>query len=251
MPTHTSAADIDNPNNSASPPAPEALDVYTPAPGQDHLYQEDYFKNRLSNDPKRLAQFLSDGAFIRKFIQKGRVLDVGCSTGEFLTAIGWEGEKYGMEISPFARDLAEKNGFRFDRDIFSERDFYDLIVFRGTIQHIDEPFRFMKFAHTALKRSGYIVFLATPNINSPYYWVKKTLPFLDPPRNFYLPDDINLSRALENFGFEVKLVQFPYLNTPYAQPLKDHFLFLKNILFKKEYRHAFWRSSMELIAQKR
>lgn len=236
------------PTDFASKPAAA---TYEPAKGQEKLYPEDYFKLRQHNDPKRRAQFLAEGEFIRRHITSGRVMDVGCSTGEFLTTIEWQGEKYGMEISPFARAIAEKSGVRFDKDLFSETDFFDLVVFRGTIQHIDEPFRFMKFAHRALKPGGFVVFLATPNINSPFYWLKKTLPFLDAPRNFYLPDDINLSRSLTNYGFTVRETRFPYLGTPYAQPLKDHWRFLKNCLNPgKTYPHAFWRSSMELIAQK-
>ncbi len=224
---------------------------YKPAAGLDALYKEDYFKMRLSNDPKRRAQFLSEGEFVRRYVSQGRVLDVGCSTGEFLTTIDWQGEKYGMEISPFARELAEVSGIKFTKDLFSEKDFFDLIVLRGTIQHLDETFRFVKYAYRALKPGGHIVFLATPNINSPYYWLKKTLPFLDAPRNFYVPDDVGLSQALTNFGFTVKETRYPYLGTPYANPLRDHWLFMKNSLMpSKKYPHAFWRSSMEMIAQK-
>ena len=76
---------------------------------------------------------------------------------------------------------------RFDRDIFSESDFFDLVIIRGTIQHLDEPFLFLKHAFTALRPGGYLVFLATPNTNSPFYRLKKTLPFIDAPRNFYIP----------------------------------------------------------------
>ena len=225
---------------------------YEPAPWLEGLYGEDYFEGRVSNDPKRVAQFRSEGEFIRRYIRSGRAMDIGCSTGEFLEAIGWEDERFGMEISEFARAIAMEKGVRFDRDIFSETDFFDLVIFRGTIQHLDEPFKFMKHTYSALRPGGYVVFLATPNTNSPFYRLKKTLPFIDAARNFYIPDDVGLRQTLINFGFVVRETRYPYLHSPYASPLRDHWRFLRNLLTPRStvIPHAFWRSSMEIMAQK-
>ena len=65
------------------------------------------------------------------------------------SAIDWQDERFGMEISQYARAIAVEAGVRFDRDIFSESDFFDLVIIRGTIQHLDEPFLFLKHAFTA------------------------------------------------------------------------------------------------------
>jgi SAM-dependent methyltransferase len=226
---------------------------YTPSRGLELLYGANFFDTRLSNDPKRLAQFRAEGKWIRRYTQSGRAIDVGCSTGEFFKAINWQGERYGMEISQYAKDIAIENGVRFDRDIFSEADFFDLVIFRGTIQHLEEPFLFIRQAHKALRPGGYVVFLATPNTNSPFYRLKKTLPFIDVARNFYIPDDVTLAAALTNFGFDVLETRHPYLGTPYARPLSDHVNFLKNVVTPRSrvIPHAFWRSSLEMIAQKR
>ena len=239
---HGSAPETDVPD----PPA------YQPAPGLEDLYGEDYFETRLSNDPERVAQFRSEGELIRRYVRSGRAMDIGCSTGEFLSAIDWQDERFGMEISEYARAIAVASGVRFDRDIFSESDFFDLVIIRGTIQHLDEPFLFLKHAFTALRPGGYLVFLATPNTNSPFYRLKKTLPFIDAPRNFYIPDDIGLAQTLTNFGFVVRETRYPYLGTPYARPLRDHWRFLRNLLSRRStvIPHAFWRSSMEMVAQK-
>lgn len=40
--------------------------------------------------------------------------DVGCSTGEFLEYINWDGERYGMEISDYAKQKAEEKGIQFN-----------------------------------------------------------------------------------------------------------------------------------------
>ena len=80
-------------------------------------YGSDYFKNRNRNDNQRLAQFQIDGCFLRKFKSHGVICDVGCSTGEFLVSISWEGDLYGMEINEEAKAIAEKNGYSFDKNI--------------------------------------------------------------------------------------------------------------------------------------
>jgi len=69
------------------------------------------------------------------------------------------------------------------------------------------------------------VFLATPNTNCIYYKLFNTLPMLGGAYNFLLPSDIMLRQILTNFGFMIKGVEYPYLNTPYAHPVKDAILF--------------------------
>ena len=110
----------------------------------------------------------------------------------------------------------------------------------------------IKESFKALKENGYIIFLSTPNVNSPLYKLKRNLPVLiDRNTIFYLPSDEGLSNVLQNFGFTIEKINFPYLNTPYADPLKDHLKFFRNIISKKFYPHAFWRSSMDIVAKKK
>ncbi|MBI4569664.1 MAG: class I SAM-dependent methyltransferase [Planctomycetes bacterium] len=224
--------------------------TYEPVKSVGEMYPDAYFANRVGNDPRRQAQFQLEAALIRKYVESGPILDVGCSTGEFLQALAWPGERHGMEVSVHARRIAQERGVRFDRDIFNAADFFACVVFRGTIQHIDEPFRFIKQSNRAMRVGGHLFFLATPNLNCPVYRWTKRLPIIDPATNYYVPDDVNLPMALRNFGFEVLEIRYPYWNTPYCRPLRDHLLFLLN-LFSRRYRpHAFWRNSMEVVARK-
>jgi SAM-dependent methyltransferase len=224
---------------------------YEPAEGQEALYDPGYFEARDGTDPRRQQQFRSETALIRSHVDGGAILDVGCSTGEFLEALDWDGERFGMEISDLARAAATARGVRFDLDLFTEGAAFDAVVFRGTIQHLDEPFRFVKQSFRALRPGGFVFFLATPNANSPVYRRTRTLPFLDPPRNFYVPDDINFPNALRNYGFEVVEVRYPYLRSPYRRLVSDHCRYLRNLVRRRNHLpHAFWRSSMEVVARR-
>lgn len=212
-------------------------------------YDDNYFVKRVGNDPKRLASFTQEAALIRKYVQQGTLLDVGCSTGEFIQSLNWQGNCYGMEISDYAAAEAAKSGIRFDHDILNSRDFFDLIIFRGTIQHVDTPFLYMKSAFSALKPGGHMVFLATPNANSLYYKLWNTLPALDPKLNFFVPSDHVLAASLQNFGFQIMEIRRPYLTSPYASPLRDHWNFLLKCLgFNVKF--PFWGNMMEVVVRK-
>lgn len=212
-------------------------------------YDKNYFKFRVGNDLKRQASFLIEKKFINQYIGSGKLLDVGCSTGEFINALKWDGETYGMEISKHAVKIARKNGIKFSKNIFNSNNYFDLIIFRGTIQHVDTPFYYLKHAFKALKSGGFVCFLATPNANSIYYKLWNTLPLLDPKINFYIPSDISLTNTMHNYGFTLREIRYPYIHSPYASIPKDHIYFLFKF-FGLNVRFPFWRNTMDLIFQK-
>jgi len=209
----------------------------------------EYYKYRFGNDIKRQKAFYSERDYIFKYIQSGKLLDVGCSTGEFINAINWDGETYGMEISPYAVEHAKGKGVRFDRHLFNSSNYFDIIVFRGSLQNIDTPFFYIKRSYVALKDEGYLVFLATANANSIYYKLWNTFPFLDLPNDFYVPSDHSLINALNNFGFKLVEIRYPYWKSPYKSFLRDHCKFLLKLL-GLPLQFPFWRNMMDLIVQK-
>ena len=218
----------------------------------DYLYDNKYFANRNFNDKKRIASFIQEKTFLEKYMSlDGVVCDVGCSTGEFLTTIGWSGSKFGMDVNPEAIKSAQKHGVSFLKNILTEKNFFDAIIFRGTIQHIPDPFGYIASAYDSLKMGGFIAFLATPNANSLVYKFFNTLPALDPKYNFYIPSDVTLSNVLENYNFELLEISKPYINSPYASPIEDHFKFFKAAMLGRKPDFAFWGNMMNIIAIKR
>ena len=194
-----------------------------------HLYTDDYFDDRFENNPLRIASFKLESEFIFKYIKSGKLMDVGCGTGEFSKTINWSGDKYGIEISDKAIKIAKRNGMKFSHDLMDVVNYYDVIVFRGTIQHIENPFEMISFAFKSLKPGGYIFFLSTPNSESIYYKLWGTLPYLDPKLNFWVPGANELINVLENFGFKHQESRYPYLASPYSKPIMDHIKFLIKI----------------------
>lgn len=183
---------------------------------------------------------------------EGNVLDIGCGIGDFLSEYfgGWN--KYGIEISPYARAQADNKSIHAYEDIAAIKDIdfgFDLVIWRGTFQHLDEPMRTLKTCIRLMKPGGLLVFLATPNSNSIVYKLFGDLPALDAPRNFVIPSDLMLVNILKNLGLTEIEVLKPYLGTPYASPLRDFGKFMMRLLGVKS-KYAFPGNQMEVYARK-
>ena len=213
-------------------------------------FDNDYFEFRMENDPLRLTEFINDSIFVKKYVNKGVVCDVGCSTGEFSRKLDFFNEIFGMEINEFAKEKAS-DVVCFDKDIYNENDFFDAVIFRGTIQHVDKPFEMLEKAFQALKPGGCLFLLATPNSDSILYRLKSDLPMIDWPRVLLVPGRKMMINALTNLGFELVNVEFPYFRSAYKNILSDHLFFLLNCITPGFFwKHAFWGSVMNICVRK-
>ena len=217
------------------------------------LYPDSYFVDRNLNDKKRVSSFKLEKQLVDKYCSnEGAICDVGCSTGEFLDVLDWKGKKFGMEVNENAKKESIKKGILFERNILTEKNYFDVVIFRGTIQHLPNPFLYIEKTYESLKNNGFIIFLSTPNSNSICYKYFNTLPALKPEQNFYIPSDLTLSNALKNINFEIIEIEYPYIKSPYSNLVMDHLNFFKSILLnKKNIKFAFWKNMMNIIAKKK
>ena len=172
----------------------------------------------------------------------GTILDIGCGVGDWQAHLHGSWMKYAVEPDTYAAEIARGKGIYVSDYDYADESF-DVIVFRGTIQHIENPFEILRKAAGLLRHGGLLVFLATPNTNSPMYKRTGTLPALDPPRNWWIPDDLSLGNVLNNLGFTNIEFYYPY-GKPYARPVVD---FIRYLFGKPS---AFPRSMMECYGTK-
>jgi SAM-dependent methyltransferase len=212
------------------------------------LYEHDYFAARP--DARRQAMRMQEFQRIRERtgLEEGVVLDIGCGLGEFLDLFPsdrWR--KYGIEVSTHATEACRAKGISFE--LPGEESWCDLVVLRGSLQHLDRPLDMLWGAHRWLRRGGWLVVLATPNAGGLVYRMFQDLPPLVPELNFVVFSDRVLRQSLLNIGFsDVELV-YPYLGTPYAEPVRDHLRFILRVIGIKS-RFAFWRNMMECYARR-
>ena len=191
---------------------------------------ENYFSHRLDEKElfeKRKIMYKIDHDWITKFINHGKILDVGCSGGQFLNTFDpnkWE--RQGVEID---KDTAEFAKTQYDIPVnigyFPEISFeekFDLIVIRGVIEHFSDPISVLKKCAEVLKPNGFLFITATPVGNSFAFNVYREKWHLFTPLahiHFFTVD--LLSQVLKSFGLSLIDQHYQYEETPYANPEND------------------------------
>lgn len=135
----------------------------------------------------------------------GKVLDIGCGSGEFLAAaaqIGWE--SFGVDPDP--RASAQKTGYKVLQGNLPGIDFpdnyFDVITLSHVIEHTHDPVASLKEIKRLLKPGG-LVWLATPNLNSyGHLYFNKDYVNLDPPRHLVMFTHDSIARLISEAGFK-------------------------------------------------
>jgi SAM-dependent methyltransferase len=148
--------------------------VFSSYPGEPHfdgfwgedVGDDDHFYWRTARNP------MYDD-FMRMFLdgRSGKLLDMGCGLGFFLTRIArhsrWE--PYGCEISPAAvRYARDKNGLKNIvcsrlQDLDAPPGAFDVITMWDVLDHLLAPDPLLRRCHTLL-RDGGMCFIRTPNV---------------------------------------------------------------------------------------
>jgi ubiquinone/menaquinone biosynthesis C-methylase UbiE len=139
----------------------------------------------------------------------GRLLDIGCGTGDFLIAMaqipGWE--LHGVELSPDAARIAGQRGLNIFTGMLEQaaypQEFFDAITLWDVFEHLPDPSKSLMEIHRVLKPDGMVV-LRLPNARSLNarlfgpYWAG-----FDFPRHLYVFDPNTLRQMLKQHGFKV------------------------------------------------
>ncbi len=133
----------------------------------------DELRRRIAFDPATLALYRKYlDRLVRLNHGRGRLVDIGCSTGAFLSVArerGWDvaGVEAGKASSKYARDvlgLPVKTG---PLEQFNWEQQFDAVVLTDVIEHLPVPIEALLKINSMLKLEG-IVVLTTPNFDSLY-----------------------------------------------------------------------------------
>jgi 2-polyprenyl-3-methyl-5-hydroxy-6-metoxy-1,4-benzoquinol methylase len=143
---------------------------------------------------------------IRQFRTSGKLLEVGCARGDFLSVARESFDVSGVEPNPGLADDAEKVAPIY-RDVIETlpwRDF-DVIASFHVIEHVDSPKRFVSAIADRIKPGGMLV-LETPNINSPPFRFMKARWRQFIPEHYFFFDPTTMTRLLSDCGFKVERI---------------------------------------------
>jgi 2-polyprenyl-3-methyl-5-hydroxy-6-metoxy-1,4-benzoquinol methylase len=145
---------------------------------------------------------------IRKFQQRGKLLDIGCATGQFLNFMaqhGWETTGIEPDDKTRARAISEYGLNVLPEESlnsFSDSSF-DIITMWHVLEHVSELNGRMLQLNKILKAKGTLI-IAVPNSNS--YDAKKYNEFwagYDLPRHLYHFTKQDMKLLMEKYGFAI------------------------------------------------
>lgn len=146
-----------------------------PLPSQkeiNRLYKGDYYKNYSNYSSQKLVHqryFRKKLIEIKKKIQAGRILDMGCALGFFLEEarnLGFEVQ--GSDISSYAVSYCKKKGFEATTDLtqlIKNNKRFDVITAFEVIEHERDPEKMIEIIYKLLKNKGFCL-CTTPNYDT-------------------------------------------------------------------------------------
>jgi 2-polyprenyl-3-methyl-5-hydroxy-6-metoxy-1,4-benzoquinol methylase len=140
-------------------------------------------------------------------IPQGRLLDVGCGSGEWLTfmrELGWLVE--GVDFDDDAVKVARKDGLEVKCGSLEHQGFpndnFDVVTLSHVIEHVPDPVETLAECVRILKPGGKLV-LFTPNSASlSHNLFKQDWRGLEPPRHLHIFSEPSLRQALESVGIK-------------------------------------------------
>lgn len=144
----------------------------------------------------------------------GRILDVGCGSGETLSLLketGWS--VYGVDLDKRAIDVARKRGITakiggYEAIESFPQNYFNAVRLYHVIEHIDDPLAALRLIYSRLKPGGQLI-MGAPNYDSVVrkifgsFWYN-----LDAPRHLFLFSPENLTTLGKRSGFRDPYVDY-------------------------------------------
>jgi ubiquinone/menaquinone biosynthesis C-methylase UbiE len=137
--------------------------------GKAREYTNKLQSQSYSKEPTAMAKFLSWVYTPAPKIDKGgNLLDVGCSTGVFISHLGEIWDPVGLEINHSASQIAISKGLKVINKPFNmlpEKDLYNVVRCSHVIEHIKDYENFIQKISRIMEPGGSLV-IYTPNLDS-------------------------------------------------------------------------------------
>jgi SAM-dependent methyltransferase len=179
--------------------------------------------------PQRVETWLrsrlikADFALVEDLFRPGlHMLDVGCSTGDFLDLCRTRGiVPHGIELSPAAAEHCRSRGLDVTAGDLVTHDFgdqkFDVVTYNGVLEHITEPAAHLRKCRKLLSPGGKLVVLGLPNIESAgFKLARRSWMGLDAPRHIHQFSQASVARLLAKTGYVVSRIEprSPRFNPP-------------------------------------
>ena len=185
------------------------------------LFSRDFREEIQPSEEKRVrsrmrakTQWITIGEHVPKV---GKILDIGCSSGEFLAYAPDEYELYGVDPSTGFAESQESDSAQVRVGYFPEESFqdtvdkFDIITIFHTLEHVTNPREVLKGIHDRLTDDGTLI-IEYPDVFRASYRPKFLKTYFQK-SHFYDFSMFNLGPFLERNGFSIEFFAF-YKNFP-------------------------------------
>ncbi len=182
-----------------------------------YSYESGYQSNKkgdFKDEPKdRKTKEIFD--ILGELDKEGNLLDVGCSSGEFMHYADIEGfTTYGVELNRRTAEVAKAHGLNvfngYLHDAKYEPEFFDVIFLGDVIEHVPSPRTLIEECSRILKKGG-VMIISTPNLDC--WWSASTyklfkvfnIPWssVTPPYHLFQFSFGNLYRLMREYKYSI------------------------------------------------
>ena len=178
---------------------------------------------------------------IEEFVSRGTILDYGCGTGMFLSAIknsGWE--TYGIEPDDDARKIATESG----ANVFSDKiklepsikdKSFNAITLWHVLEHVTDMHETLTFFKTKINKGGVLIIAVPNHISYDANYYKEHWAAYDVPRHLHHFELKSMKDLVEKAGFILQETKPMKFDSFYVSMLSEKYKTGSVNLFK-----AFW-----------
>jgi SAM-dependent methyltransferase len=174
------------------------------------------------------------------------ILDVGCGSGMLLGKLHKMGFTNLTGIDPYINEELDLGDVKiFKKEIEEVNDKFDVIMMHHALEHMPDPLRAMKKAHSLLNDNKYLLVRIPVMGNYGWNTYREYWAGLDAPRHLFIPSEKGMRMLAEQAGFELTKLEYDtvdyliWCSEQYKKGMSlyakgSHMLDRKNSSFSKE-----------------
>ena len=179
-------------------------------------------KNFIEESEGRFDLCKNEINFINGLIQDDKqktIIDIGCGNGFISSKFDNRYVKYGLEVSNIAAENARKHITNMNTNPLEinsyEEEFFDVVFSYHVIEHIVDPISFIENIYHIMKTHGKLI-LSSPNFDCAMARrFGENFRMLHDKTHISLFSDFSLRDLLEDSGFQVDKIEYPFFETEY------------------------------------